>query len=54
MADSKELCRTPGQEPFHRDGAKYVCSVCGQKYFTQDDVKNCFESHPEKEEATMV
>ena len=54
MADkAEELKRKPNQKPFHRDGAKYVCSVCKKKYFTQAEVVKCFESHPVEPEAMV-
>lgn len=30
---------------FYRDQAKYVCTVCHQKYFTKVEVTNCYDSH---------
>jgi hypothetical protein len=30
---------------FIRDGARYVCRGCKQKFFTRDDVCKCFDSH---------
>ncbi len=44
----EEVTRSKGQEPFHRDGAKYVCSACGTVYFTKFEVEQCFTSHPEE------
>lgn len=32
-------------EKFKRDGAKYVCKTCKQKFFTRDDVEKCYDSH---------
>ncbi len=29
---------------FSRDGAKYVCTKCNQKYFTKQEVLDCFDS----------
>jgi hypothetical protein len=44
------LFRVPGQKPFKRADAKYVCTVCATKYFTKGDVEACFQSHPLKDE----
>lgn len=33
---------------FVREGAKYRCTVCATQYFTQAEVRACFESHPEE------
>lgn len=40
--------RESGQKPFIRDNARYVCTVCNQKFFTKSEVEACFESHPLK------
>lgn len=32
---------------FERAGAKYVCEVCQEKYFTKSEVEACFEGHPD-------
>ena len=32
-------------EKFLRDGAKYVCRKCGEKFFTRIEVSKCFDSH---------
>ena len=32
-------------EVFYRDQAKYVCTVCHEKYFTKLEVSNCYDSH---------
>ncbi len=32
-------------EVFYRDQAKYVCTVCHEKYFTKLEVSNCYEAH---------
>ncbi len=34
-----------GKEKFSRDGAKYVCNNCGEKYFTRMEVINCYDEH---------
>lgn len=34
------------KDMFYRDGAKYVCRNCDTKYFTRDEVVNCFKGHP--------
>ena len=31
---------------FYRDGARYVCKVCNEKYFTKGEVMTCFNGHP--------
>lgn len=33
-------------KPFIREGARYRCTVCGKNYFTQVEVRACFDSHP--------
>lgn len=33
------------EKKFFRDGAKYVCAKCKQKYFTKIEVEKCFDSH---------
>jgi hypothetical protein len=30
---------------FYRDGARYVCSECNEKYFTRVEVQACFDKH---------
>jgi len=30
---------------FLRDGARYICKTCKAKYFTREDVFNCYEKH---------
>ena len=30
---------------YFRDGAKYVCGQCKKKFFTKEDVENCYDSH---------
>jgi transposase-like protein len=32
-------------EKFSRDGARYVCKKCKQKYFTRVEVEACYDSH---------
>jgi hypothetical protein len=32
-------------EVFYRDQAKYVCTVCNEKYFTKVEVTKCYDSH---------
>jgi hypothetical protein len=34
-----------GEEKFYRDGAKYVCKKCNGKYFTRNEVIQCFDKH---------
>jgi hypothetical protein len=34
-----------GEDKFHRDGAKYVCKKCNGKYFTRNEVIQCFDKH---------
>ena len=31
---------------FTRDGAKYVCTVCLEQYFTRVEVGKCYDGHP--------
>jgi hypothetical protein len=33
------------EEKFSRDGAKYVCKKCNGKYFTRNEVIQCFDKH---------
>lgn len=33
-----------------RDGSRYTCAVCAEKYFTKMEASNCFESHAAEEE----
>jgi hypothetical protein len=33
-----------------RDGSRYVCAVCMEKYFTKMEAENCFGSHAAEEE----
>jgi hypothetical protein len=33
------------KEAFTRSGAQYICSGCSKKYFTKDEVMQCFEAH---------
>ena len=35
----------PDKDKFIRDGAKYACRQCNQKYFTKQEVIRCFDSH---------
>jgi hypothetical protein len=44
--DGNVLVRKPGMKPFKRADAKYVCTVCAQKFFTKGDVEACFLAHP--------
>ena len=30
---------------FYRDGARYVCRTCSEKYFTRSEVAACFDKH---------
>jgi hypothetical protein len=34
-----------GDKKFFRDGAKYVCDICKQKFFTRVEVEKCFDNH---------
>jgi hypothetical protein len=34
-----------GEDKFYRDGAKYVCKKCNGKYFTRNEVIQCFDKH---------
>ncbi len=33
---------------FIRDGARYVCAVCNEKYFTKNEVEDCYNAHPDE------
>lgn len=33
------------KKPFHRDHAEYVCNICHERYYTRDEVMQCFEGH---------
>lgn len=33
------------EKKFYRDGAKYVCAVCKNKYFTKLEVESCWKAH---------
>lgn len=30
---------------FKREGAKYMCTKCKEKYFSKDEVEKCFDAH---------
>jgi hypothetical protein len=34
-----------GEDKFFRDGPKYVCKKCNTKYFTRNEVIQCFDKH---------
>jgi hypothetical protein len=34
-----------GEDKFYRDGAKYVCKKCNGRYFTRNEVIQCFDKH---------
>jgi len=34
-----------GEDKFYRDGPKYVCKKCNVKYFTRNEVIQCFDKH---------
>ena len=38
--------RNPSDK-FKRDGAKYVCNTCKEKFFSKGDVEACFDGHVE-------
>jgi hypothetical protein len=40
MADAKG-----GEEKYFRDGAKYVCRKCKNKFFTKLEAEKCHDSH---------
>jgi len=42
-AKKKKVQRTA--EGFTRDGARYVCEFCNEKYFTKSEVVACFAKH---------
>lgn len=33
------------EKKFFRDGAKYVCGICKNKFFTKIEVEQCIASH---------
>jgi hypothetical protein len=33
------------KKKFFRDGARYVCSICKNKFFTKVEVEKCHDSH---------
>ena len=35
---------------FCRDGAKYVCAKCKNKFFGKEDVERCYDAHDTAEE----
>ncbi len=41
-------------EKFKRDGAKYICKKCKNKFFSKGDVEACYDAHgpaePEKKD----
>lgn len=43
-ADAKKD-KSKYQKKFHRDGAKYVCEYCSEKYFTKNEATACFDKH---------
>jgi hypothetical protein len=46
--ESKNVESTKKKKPsevFYRDQAKYVCTVCHEKYFTKLEVSNCYDAH---------
>ena len=45
MADKFTMPASNAQ--FYRDGARYICAVCKNKFFTKDEVVKCAESHGE-------
>lgn len=51
LEDYMKYKRKPGQKPFSRDGARYVCNACNNKFFTRSEVERCFERHPIDESA---
>lgn len=40
------LFRQLGQKPFARHDARYVCSVCKEKFFTKTEAESHFMTHP--------
>ena len=32
-------------EKYKRDGAKYICNKCKNKFFTKAEVEECYDSH---------
>lgn len=52
-APTPEAAPAPKRPPrdrtkkFHRDGARYVCQECGERFFTKVEVEACFDKHPD-------
>ncbi len=40
------LTRKPGQKPFTRHEARYLCTVCKEKFFTKTEAEGHFLQHP--------
>jgi len=51
---SKVARLTNENDKFLRDGARYVCRTCGNKFFTRDDVFTCFDSHSGKQAVNKI
>lgn len=45
-AQGNIIYREPGMKPFKRADARYVCTACSSKYFTKNEVEQCFMDHP--------
>lgn len=44
--ENSSFAKRSGQKPFFRDGARYICTACKKKYFTKNEVEDCYDSHP--------
>lgn len=43
--EEKKKKKDASKGAFYRDGAKYVCHHCHEKYFTKNEVVKCFDGH---------
>lgn len=40
--------KVPDNKKFRRDGARYICRDCKEKFFTRNEVIACYDSHDEE------
>lgn len=40
--------KVPDNKKFRRDGARYICRDCKEKFFTRDEVIACYDSHDDE------
>ncbi len=43
--DTDKSKKKKPSEVYYRDQAKYVCTICHEKYFTKVEVSNCYDAH---------